>query len=150
MPLLQNKKKRKLFDTIDFQQEFNSILLFISEICEVPCVLITLIELTGLTVKAKLGLDLMSLSPNILAFNETIIQQNKIKIVSDFNNDVSNQSENLVHFFAGFPICLNGNLVIGSICIINTKPKKLSSIQLKYLDYAVQQIQSLLQLHIEE
>ncbi|SDI15474.1 PAS domain S-box-containing protein [Flavobacterium omnivorum] len=149
MPLLQNKKKRKLFDTIDFQQEFNSILLFISEICEVPCVLITLIELTGLTVKAKIGLDLMSLSPNILAFNETIIQQNKIKIVSDFNNDVCNQSENLVHFFAGFPICLNENLVIGSICIINTKPKKLSSIQLKYLDYAVQQIQSLLQLHIE-
>ena len=144
-----NRNLIKLFDTIDLQQELNSILLFVSEICEVPCVLISLIELTGLTVKAKIGLDLMSNAPKILAFNETIIQQNKIKIVSDFNNDISNQSENLVDFFAGFPICLNENLVIGTICIMNTKPKKLSSIQLKYLDYAVQQIQSLLQLHIE-
>ncbi|MBC7747498.1 MAG: hypothetical protein H7Z76_02780, partial [Methylotenera sp.] len=131
MPLFQNKKKRKLFDTIDFQQEFNSILLFISEICEVPCVLITLIELTGLTVKAKIGLDLVPISPNIFAFIENIIQQNKIKIVSHINNDVSNQSENVVDFFTGIPICLYENLVIGTICIMDTKPKELSSIQLK-------------------
>ncbi len=147
---MQNKRKLiKLLDTINFQQEFNSILLFISEICEVPCVFISLIDLTGLTVKAKIGLDLMPITPDILAFNETIIQQNKIKIVSDINNDVSNQSENLVDFLAGLPICLNENLVIGTICIMGTKPKELSAIQLKYLDHAVQQIQSLLQLHIE-
>lgn len=142
-------KKINFSKTIDFQQEFNSILLFVSEICEVPCVFISLIDLTGLTVKAKIGLDLIPITPNILAFNETIIQQNEIKIISDINNDVNNQSENLVDFFAGLPICLNENLVIGTICIMDTKPKELSSIQLKYLDHAVQQIQSLLQLHIE-
>ncbi|MFE3870044.1 PAS domain S-box protein [Flavobacterium sp. ZS1P70] len=147
---MQNKRKLiKLFDTIDFQQEFNSILLFVSEICEVPCVFTSLIDLTGQTIKAKIGVDLIPVATNILAFNENIIQQNKIKIVSDINNDVSNQSENLVHFFAGLPICFNENLVIGTICIMDTKPKELSSIQLKYLDHAVQQIQSLLQLHIE-
>lgn len=139
----------KSFDTIDFQQEFNSILLFVSEICEIPCVFISLIDLTGLTVKAKIGLDLTPILPNIIAFNETIIQQNKIKIVSDINNDVSDLSENLVNFFAGFPICINENLVIGTVCIMDTKAKELSSIQLKYLDHAVQQIQSLLKLHIE-
>lgn len=147
---MQNKRKLiKLFNTIDFQQEFNSILLFVSEICEVPCVFVSLIDLTGLTLKAKIGLDLKPISPNILAFNENIIQQNKIKIVSGINNDVSNQSENLVDFFAGLPICLNENLVIGTICIMDTKPKELSSVQLKYLDHSVQQIQSLLKLHIE-
>lgn len=55
MPLL---KIINFSETIDFQQEFNSVLLFISEICEVPCVFLTLIDLTGLTVKAKIGLDL--------------------------------------------------------------------------------------------
>ncbi|MFA9276203.1 MAG: hypothetical protein ACEQSE_15175, partial [Candidatus Aquirickettsiella gammari] len=105
--------------------------------------------LTGLTVKAKIGLDIIPISPNIIAFNENIIQQNKIKIVSGINNDVSNQSENLADFFAGLPICLNENLVIGTICIMDTKPKELSAMQLKYLDHAVQQIQSLLKLHIE-
>lgn len=139
----------KSFDTIDFQQEFNSILLFVSEICEIPCVFISLIDLTGLTVKAKIGLDFLPILPNIIAFNETIIQQNKIKIVSDINNDVSDQSENLVNFFAGFPIFINENLVIGTVCIMDTKAKELSLIQLKYLDHAVQQIQSLLKLHIE-
>ena len=147
---MQNKRNLiKLFDTIDFKQELNNILLFVSEICEVPCVLFSLIDLSGLTVKAKIGFDLIPISPNIFAFNENIIQQNKIKIVSDINNDVSNQSENLVDFFAGFPICLYENQVIGTICIMDIKPKALSSIQLKYLDHVVQQIQSLLQLHIE-
>ena len=147
---MQNKRNLiKLFDTIDFKQELNNILLFVSEICEVPCVLFSLIDLSGLTVKAKIGFDLIPISPNIFAFNENIIQQNKIKIVSDINNDVSNQSENLVDFFAGFPICLHENQVIGTICIMDIKPKALSSIQLKYLDHVVQQIQSLLQLHIE-
>ena len=147
---MQNKRNLiKLFDTIDFKQELNNILLFVSEICEVPCVLFSLIDLSGLTVKAKIGFDLIPISPNIFAFNENIIQQNKIKIVSDINNEVSNQSENLVDFFAGFPICLYENQVIGTICIMDIKPKALSSIQLKYLDHIVQQIQSLLQLHIE-
>lgn len=135
--------------TIDFQEEFNSTLLFTSEICEVPCVFISLIDLTGLTVKAKIGLDYTPISPIVRAFNETIIQQNKIKIVSDINNDVYAHSENLVAFLAGFPICLDNNQVIGTICIMDTQPKELSSIQLKYLDHAVQQIQSLLKLHID-
>ena len=147
---MQTKRKLiELFNTIDFQQEFNSILLFTSEICEVPCVFTSLIDLTGLTIKAETGLELIPLSPNILAFNKSTIQQNKIIIVSGINNDVSNQSENLVDFFVGLPICLNQNLVIGTICIMDTKPKELSSIQLTYLDHAVQQIQSLLKLHIE-
>jgi PAS domain S-box-containing protein len=146
MPLL---KIINFSETIDFQQEFNSVLLFISEICEVPCVFISLIDLTGLAVKAKIGLDLIPITPNILAFNENVIQQNKIKIVSDINNEVSNQSENLENFFAGLPICLDENLVIGTICITATKPKELSSVQLKYLHHAVEQIQSLLKLHIE-
>ena len=144
-----NRNLIKLFDTIDFKQELNNILLFVSEICEVPCVLFSLIDLTGLTVRAKIGLDLISISPYIFTFNENIIQQNKIKIVSHINNDVSNQSENVVDFFAGLPICLYENLVIGTICIMDTKPKELSSIQLKYLDHVVQQIQSVFQLHIE-
>lgn len=135
--------------TIDFQEEFNSTLLFTSEICEVPCVFISVIDLTGLTVKAKIGLDHTPISPIVRAFNETIIQQNKIKIVSDINNDVYAHSENLVAFLAGFPICLDNNQVIGTICIMDTQPKELSSIQLKYLDHAVQQIQSLLKLHID-
>ncbi|MDI1303295.1 MAG: PAS domain S-box protein [bacterium] len=142
-------KKLNFSETIDFQQEFNSILLFVSEICEVPCVFISLIESTCLTVKAKIGLDLMPIPPNILVFNESIIQENKIKIVSGINNDVSNQSVNLADFFAGLPICLNENIVIGTICIMDIKPKELSSLQLKYLNHAVQQIQSLLKLHIE-
>ena len=151
MSLTQNKRKFiNLFDTVDFQKEFNSILLFTSEICEVPCVFLSLNDLTDLTVKAKIGLDLIPLSPSIIAFNKNIIKQNKIKIISDINNDVSNQSENLVDFFAGLPICINENLVIGTFCIMDSKPKKLSPIQLKTLDHAVQQIQSLLKLHIQK
>ncbi|MFV5688587.1 PAS domain S-box protein [Flavobacterium sp. ZT3R25] len=156
MPLLQNKKKlRKLFDNIDFLQDFNNILLFVSEICQVPYSFISFNDVVGQTVKAKIGVTFTTVPHNIVAFNETIIRENKITIVSGFNKNICNPSDNLnslethLDFFAGLPICINENLVIGTFCIMDSKPKKLSPIQLKTLDHAVLQIQSLLKLHIQ-
>lgn len=150
MSLTPNKRKLiKVFNTIDFQQEFNSILVLVSEICEIPFVFASFIDVTGQTIKAKIGLDFIPIPPNILEWSEAVIQQNKIKIVSEIKKDIFNPSENSneVAFFAGFPISTNENIVLGTLCIMDAKPKELSSLQLKYLDQAVLQMESLLQLH---
>ncbi|MDI5896895.1 PAS domain S-box protein [Flavobacterium yafengii] len=157
MPLLQNIKKiRKLFDNIDFQQEFNNILLFVSEICEVPYAFISFNDTVGLTVKAKIGVNFITVPHDIVEFNETIIRENKISIISGINKSICNPSDNLnslgthLDFFVGLPICINKNLVVGTFCIMDSKPRKLSPIQLKTLNHAVLQIQSLLKLHIQK
>ncbi|MDI6031966.1 PAS domain S-box protein [Flavobacterium sp. LB2P84] len=157
MPLLQNKKKiRKLFDNMDLQQEFNNILLFVSEICEVPYAFISFNDTVGLTVKAKIGVNFITVPHDIVEFNETIIRENKISIISGINKSICNPSDNLnslgthLDFFVGLPICINKNLVVGTFCIMDSKPRKLSPIQLKALNHAVLQIQSLLKLHIQK
>ncbi|MDI5948981.1 PAS domain S-box protein [Flavobacterium yafengii] len=157
MPLLQNKKKiRKLFDNMDLQQEFNNILLFVSEICEVPYAFISFNDTVGLTVKAKIGVNFITVPHDIVEFNENIIRENKISIISGINKSICNPSDHLnslgthLDFFVGLPICINKNLVVGTFCIMDSKPKKLSPIQLKALNNAVLQIQSLLKLHIQK
>ena len=150
MQLFKNKKNlRKLFDTLDFEHEFDTMLSFVSELCEVSTIFISIIGIDDQIIKAKIDFENLIVPENLFGFIDPIINKETDSIVSDSN-------ENIVYptnpapfsFFAGFPIYINKNLVVGTLCIINKEPRKLSAIQLKSLDQAVIQIQSLLELHI--
>ncbi len=151
MSLIQNKNK-KLFDTLSFQQEFNSILLFISELCEVPYAFVSLNDTHVQNIVAKIGFDFLTIPKEILLFNEPIIKNNEVSIVPDINLDkrysqeLKNSSSFSFTSFAGFPLRIDDSFVSGTLCIMDTKAKELSNVQLKTLEYAVQQIQSLLKL----
>ncbi len=151
MSLIQNKNK-KLFDTLSFQQEFNSILLFISELCEVPYAFVSLNDTHVQNIVAKIGFDFLTIPKEILLFNELIIKNNEVSIVPDINLDkrysqeLKNSSSFSFTSFAGFPLRIDDSFVSGTLCIMDTKAKELSNVQLKTLEYAVQQIQSLLKL----
>ncbi|RTY79579.1 hypothetical protein EKL97_12745 [Flavobacterium sp. LS1P28] len=151
MPVFDKKKISELFENRTIQEEFNTVLLFASEVCEMPLAFISLTDSISPIIVTKIGFDYIPISPTIIALNENTIQQNKIKIISDINKDIDAPPENLnlIAFFAGFPICFNENLVIGTLCIMDTSPRELSVMQLKHLKYTVLQIQSLLKLHIE-
>ena len=69
MSLIQNKNK-KLFDTLSFQQEFNSILLFISELCEVPYAFVSLNDTHVQSIVAKIGFYFLTIPEEILLFND--------------------------------------------------------------------------------
>lgn len=148
----QNKKiLNGLFDTINFQLEFNTILSFVSELCEVPYVFITLIDSDNHIIKAKLGFDFLIMPKNILLLSENVIQQDKIYIVSDLNKESKHQSSNSsshfsITFFAGIPLSIGGNLSTGTLCIMDSKLKVLSPIQLKTLEHSALQIQTMLEL----
>ncbi|TDD95054.1 PAS domain-containing protein [Flavobacterium cellulosilyticum] len=143
---------KKKFDIINLQKDFNSILSFLSELCEVPHLFISLVGVEGQIIKADIGFDFLTIPGNIVAISEEIIQHNKITIVNNSFIEESkgfNSTDFSYDFFAGFPICIDENIVVGTLCIMDNLPKELSSIQLKSLHQAVLQIQSLLKLHVQ-
>ncbi len=128
----------KLSETLDFKHEFDAILSFLSEICEVTHVFITHFDPNNQLIISEKGFDTLSIPENILAHNQEVIAQKSIITVSDLNSPFS--------FFTGLPICNSENLVIGTICVLNLKHKELSSSQLKTLQHCAQQVQSYLNL----
>lgn len=156
MSALENKIiAKRIFDEINFLQELNAILLFTSEICEVSYGFISSVDEIGQTVKAKVSLDFQSMPDNVMVLNELVIQQQKKQVISDIKADLrypSDQTDSLTNsfsFYAGFPICTDENLVVGILSVMDHKRKELSPVQLKSLELAVWQIESLLKLHIK-
>ncbi|TRX22802.1 PAS domain-containing sensor histidine kinase [Flavobacterium franklandianum] len=135
-----NPEAYKLSDAINFQQEFNDILSFISEICEVPHVLISQVDNEVPIIKAQIGLELKSIPQEIVLNIISVIEQNTIITVS--KNKVSTKKS--FEFFIGFPLCNDDNLPVRTLCLFDVKSRKLSSIQLKTLSIAAKQIQSFL------
>ena len=151
MLLIENDKKRELFDITNFQQEFHDVLAFATELCAIPHAFISFVDSENEIIRANVGFDFLIIPESVLFYQQDVIHQNKIHIIPDTAQDVNNKFNNLnsFSFFGGFPICLNKNLVVGTLCVMDTKPKVLSPIELKSLYHAVSQIQFLLQLDFQ-
>lgn len=141
-----NQEKCKSFDSIDFEHEFKDTLSFISETCEVPYAFITHLDSKNQPIITKTGLDSLTIPEEILRYNQNIISRNDFIKISNTKKDSKHQTKNLntstfeFVFFAGFPIINNKNQVIGSICVLDSKPKELSIAQSRMLEYSAKQI----------
>ncbi|MGO4906289.1 PAS domain S-box protein [Flavobacterium sp. W20_MBD1_R3] len=145
----KQKKLIKLFDTLDFQQEFNTMLSLISELCDVSAVFISIIGDDGEIIKAKVGFETLVVPENLSAFIKSIVNHKEKSILVASNQEIKDLAS--PHsFFAGFPICVNESFVAGTLVMMDAKPKNLSALQLKSLEFFVSQIQSLLELHLQK
>lgn len=156
MSSFPNKKQlRKIFDSEDFKQELNSILLFVSEICDIPYAYIASVENELEVIKNTIGLDFTTIPKNIQELNKNVIQQNNPYVVSNTNKDSKISSdfsvaENFpITFYAGFPLCIDFDTIAGILCIMDIKSRELSNTQLKTLSHATKQIESLLNVYIK-
>ena len=141
-----NPETRTSYDCINFDQAFKDSLTFVSEVCEVPFAFITHRDASDSLIITKMGFDSVAIPEEILLYNQNVIQKGTVITIFDLKKDSKQQSNNSnlsgtdFNFFVGLPICDAQNVVIGSICIVDLKAKKLSISQLKSLEYAAQQI----------
>jgi PAS domain S-box-containing protein len=142
----------KLSDVINFEKEFNTILSFVSEVCEVPYAFITHLNSENQLIHTKIGFDSLTIPENILSYNQTVIEQNAAFNVSSnakHKSKTTNTSDFSFDFFLGLPLYNEENIAIGTLCITDLKSKELSSIQLKTLEHLAHQVQSILNLWIK-
>lgn len=136
----------KLIDAVP-DRNFDRITAKLTRLFEVPIALITLIDRDHQWFKAETGLppDLAEKgSSRDVSVCGHVVASNDLLVVEDLARDrrfASNPllKERGLRFYAGTPIRING-LPIGSVCILDTKPRRLTDKEKRVLEIAAEDV----------
>ncbi len=135
----------------DEEREFDEIVELASKICETPISLISLLDEKRQWFKAKVGLDVRE-TPIESAFCKHAIVYDKIFTVEDATKDERFSKNSLVlenphiRFYAGLPLQTPEGINLGTLCVIDNKPRTLNEDQKRALEILSGQVVKLLEL----
>src|SRR5690606_20195240 len=143
-------KKYNLLDTLS-ENDFDNITALIAAMCDVPISLITLLDSDRNFFKSHFGLDFNQSPRNIPFCGHAILQEEEIFIVEDSTKDERFKDNPLVTemkaiFYAGVPLVSNNVFKLGSLCVFDHKPRKLSKVQITSLKALAKQVVILFEL----
>ncbi|RYE31450.1 MAG: PAS domain S-box protein [Sphingobacteriaceae bacterium] len=128
-----------LLDT-EAEKQYDSITNLACYICETKMAAISLIDNYRLWLKSKVGTDICEISKDIAFCKYTILQESLLEIPDTLLDDrVKNNplvvGENGIRYYAGISLVNPEGYVLGTICIFDTKPKKLNDKQKQALQF---------------
>jgi signal transduction histidine kinase len=135
------------------ESDFDEIVQLASTLSNCPISTITLIDKDRQWFKAKFGTEISETERDV-SFCAHCILENEPLIVEDASKDLrflGNQyviSNEGVRFYAGFPLMTTAGLNIGSLCVIDKKPVKLTQEQINALKILARQVVKLLELRL--
>jgi signal transduction histidine kinase len=131
---LEALKSMDILDT-PAEEAFDRITRMASELFETPIALISLVDATRQWFKSKVGLADVPETPREVAFCHHTIQNDFVMVVPDARADSRFIDNPLVtgtpdiRFYAGAPLRLASGFKLGSMCIIDTKPRTLTAVE---------------------
>lgn len=152
---LINLRKYDLLDS-DKEDTFDSLVRLASKICDVPISLITLLDNHRQWFKASVGISVQETPRDISFCTHAIEQPDAFFVVEHASQDERFKDNPLVtgypsiEFYAGKPILSPEGYPFGTLCVIDTKPRKLTGTQLEMLGDLVRQVEVLLELKVKK
>ncbi len=141
----------KILDT-NPEKDFDDITQLASEICNSPISVITLLDENRQWFKSKIGLDLNETNRDVSFCGHAIINPNENFIIENalederfFDNPLVTDGLKL-RSYAGVPLVNVEGFAFGTLCVIDSKPKKLDDFQIKALEKLANQVMKLLEL----
>ena len=132
------------------EEEIDDLTQLASEICETPISLVSLIDDERQWFKSKVGLEVNQTSRDYAFCAHAINKTDEIFIVEDarkderfFDNPLVTSGPNVI-FYAGVVLKSDVDLPLGTLCVIDNTPRKLSDKQIRSLKIISKQIMNLL------
>jgi signal transduction histidine kinase len=133
------------------EKDFDDIVALASVVCGVPMSLVSLIDTDRQWFKARLGTDLIETSRD-LSFCAHAILGKDLLVVPDARHDArfadnpAVTSDGGVRFYAGAPLVTTDGFGLGTLCVVDSEPRRLNVEQLQALRALARQVTSQLEL----
>ena len=149
MPLSEDQRLSALHDcaVLDTPPEdaFDDLASLARILCETPIALVSLVDRDRQWFKAALGLETRE-TPRAIAFCAHAIQQPEPLIVPDARQDPRFADNPLVtgppefRFYAGFPLIDDAGAALGTLCVLDVRPRELDAQRLDALRILAKQV----------
>jgi anti-sigma regulatory factor (Ser/Thr protein kinase) len=147
---LQTLRKYHILDT-EPEIAFDDLALLASHICETPMAAISLVDEDRQWFKARIGFTTAQ-TPRSISFCTHAIQQRDIFIVPDalkderLRNNPQVTGDPHIRFYAGAPLLAREGHALGTLCVVDHKPRQLTGTQLEALAALCRQVEAQLEL----
>lgn len=127
-----------ILDTMP-ERDFDDITGIASEICQTPIALITLVDADRQWFKSKIGIDVPQLPREFSVCSHAILQPGEVFVIEDASKDERFADHPMaagpphVAFYAGACLISPEGYPVGTLCVMDVKPRKLSESQLNML-----------------
>ncbi|WP_051293528.1 GAF domain-containing protein [Pseudoduganella violaceinigra] len=121
------------------EERFDKIVEFAAQEFEVPIALISLLDTDRQWFKAAVGLGTTCETGRDISFCGHAIMRAEIMVVEDalldprFADNPLVTGAPFIRFYAGAPLILSNGYALGTLCIIDTRPRKLDEMELAIL-----------------
>lgn len=148
---LRALKSYGVLDTLS-EMEYDQLTVIASQICGCKMSLISLIDEDRQWFKSRVGLDVSQTERQLAFCAHAILDPSHVLVVPDATKDERFQNNPLVTgyphlaFYAGVPLVSDDGLALGTLCVLDDEPKKLTGAQLSALSALGDQVMALLEL----
>ena len=130
---------------------FDALAQLASHICQTPCAVLTLVDKDRQWFKTKIGFEHHQTSRDISFCAHSILQPDQLTYVTDAsqdprfcdNPDVT--KANGIRLYAGAPLKLSNGVVLGTLCVVDTQVRELTTEQQQALSLLGMQAVQLLE-----
>jgi GAF domain-containing protein len=156
-PVPKNERKRlnvlwqyEVLDTVP-EEVFDDLTDLAAHICETPIALISLVDEDRQWFKSKIGMTINETSRDV-SFCAHAIVSDSLLVVPDatkdqrFKNNPLVTGGNKVRFYAGAPLITPDGHVLGTLCVLDKKPRTLRSEQQQALRVLAHHVMTQLEL----
>lgn len=134
------------------EQSFDDIAQVAMHTCDVPIAVVSLVDRDRQWFKSCLGLDATETPRDVAFCAHAILVPDEVLVIEDATKDSRFVDNALVtgapyiRFYAGAPLVTSEGMALGTLCVIDNKPRSLSVTQIASLKALARQVVQLLRL----
>jgi len=150
---LETLRQYQVLDT-ESEDAFDDLTRLASYVCGAPTALISLVDANRQWFKARVGIQARETPRNISFCGHAILNRDCF-IIEDalfddrFADNPLVLKEPFVRFYAGMPLWSPEGFAIGTLCVMDRKPRQLDAGQIEALEMLANQVMSQLELRRE-